>query len=103
MATLIKERYEILELLGIGGEGRIVKALDRRHDRQRLDERESQSWPRAYSQICPTGESLLVGLDQAPTGQLLLSRESKGRCHGHLIVAAATGCLGSVGHLATTT
>ena len=33
MAALIKERYEILELLGIGGEGRIVKAPDRRHDR----------------------------------------------------------------------
>ena len=35
MATraLIKERYEILELLGIGGEGRVVKALDRQHDR----------------------------------------------------------------------
>ncbi len=33
MATLINERYEILEFLGLGGEGRVVKALDRRHDR----------------------------------------------------------------------
>ena len=33
MATLIGERYEVLELIGIGGEGRVVKALDRRHDR----------------------------------------------------------------------
>ena len=33
MPTLIKERYEILELLGVGGEGRVVKALDRQHDR----------------------------------------------------------------------
>jgi serine/threonine protein kinase len=33
MATLIKERYEILELLAIGGEGRVVKALDRWYDR----------------------------------------------------------------------
>jgi serine/threonine protein kinase len=33
MTTLIRERYEVLGLLGIGGEGRVVKALDRRHDR----------------------------------------------------------------------
>ena len=31
MATLIGERYEILEALGAGGEARVVKALDRRH------------------------------------------------------------------------
>ena len=33
MPALIKERYEVLELLGIGGEARVVKALDRQHDR----------------------------------------------------------------------
>jgi serine/threonine protein kinase len=33
MARLINERYEIVKLLGVGGEGRVVKALDRRHDR----------------------------------------------------------------------
>jgi eukaryotic-like serine/threonine-protein kinase len=31
--TLIRERYEALETLGAGGEGRVVKALDRLHDR----------------------------------------------------------------------
>ena len=33
MPTLIKERYELLETLGAGGEARVVKALDRQHDR----------------------------------------------------------------------
>jgi serine/threonine protein kinase len=33
MSTLIKSRYETFELLGVGGEGRVVKALDRQHDR----------------------------------------------------------------------
>jgi eukaryotic-like serine/threonine-protein kinase len=33
MATLIGKRYEILEALGAGGEARVVKALDHRHDR----------------------------------------------------------------------
>jgi WD40 repeat protein/class 3 adenylate cyclase/tRNA A-37 threonylcarbamoyl transferase component Bud32/energy-coupling factor transporter ATP-binding protein EcfA2 len=33
MATLINERYEILEALGAGGEARVVKALDRQHGR----------------------------------------------------------------------
>src|SRR5665213_3309775 len=33
MATLIKERYELLETLGAGGEARVVKALDRQHGR----------------------------------------------------------------------
>src|SRR6201995_3606249 len=33
MATLIRERYEVLETLGAGGEARVVKALDRQHDR----------------------------------------------------------------------
>jgi class 3 adenylate cyclase/WD40 repeat protein/tRNA A-37 threonylcarbamoyl transferase component Bud32 len=31
--TLIRERYEPLERLGVGGEARVVKALDRQHDR----------------------------------------------------------------------
>src|SRR5918996_1229250 len=30
---LIKDRYEVVETLGAGGEGRVVKALDRQHDR----------------------------------------------------------------------
>lgn len=30
---LIKDRYEVLGTLGAGGEGRVVKALDRQHDR----------------------------------------------------------------------
>jgi WD40 repeat protein/class 3 adenylate cyclase len=30
---LIKDRYEVLGTLGVGGEGRVVKALDRQHDR----------------------------------------------------------------------
>jgi WD40 repeat protein/class 3 adenylate cyclase/tRNA A-37 threonylcarbamoyl transferase component Bud32 len=33
VATLIRERYEPLETLGGGGEARVVKALDRQHDR----------------------------------------------------------------------
>ena len=33
MATLIRERYEILETLGAGGEARVVKALDLQHGR----------------------------------------------------------------------
>jgi class 3 adenylate cyclase/WD40 repeat protein/tRNA A-37 threonylcarbamoyl transferase component Bud32 len=31
--TLVRGRYEVLETLGSGGEARIVKALDRQHDR----------------------------------------------------------------------
>ena len=30
---MIKDRYEILETLGVGGEARVVKALDRQHGR----------------------------------------------------------------------
>lgn len=33
MATVIRERYEVLETLGAGGEARVVKALDRQHGR----------------------------------------------------------------------
>ncbi|MGZ6578978.1 MAG: nSTAND1 domain-containing NTPase [Solirubrobacteraceae bacterium] len=33
MTTLIRERYELLETLGAGGEARVVKALDCQHDR----------------------------------------------------------------------
>jgi eukaryotic-like serine/threonine-protein kinase len=33
MPTLIRERYELLETLGAGGEGRVVTALDRQHGR----------------------------------------------------------------------
>src|SRR3954451_14704307 len=33
MPELLKNRYELLESLGAGGEARVVKALDRQHDR----------------------------------------------------------------------
>ena len=33
MLQVIKERYEVLETLGVGGEARVVKALDRQHSR----------------------------------------------------------------------
>jgi serine/threonine protein kinase/WD40 repeat protein len=33
MPVLIKDRYEVLETLGAGGEARVVKALDHQHDR----------------------------------------------------------------------
>ena len=33
MTTVVRERYELLETLGAGGEARVVKALDRQHGR----------------------------------------------------------------------
>jgi WD40 repeat protein/class 3 adenylate cyclase len=33
MTELVHDRYELLETLGAGGEGRVVKALDHQHDR----------------------------------------------------------------------
>src|ERR1700722_13847016 len=33
MARLIRDRYELLNTLGAGGEARVVKALDRQHGR----------------------------------------------------------------------
>ena len=33
MATLLRERYELLEVAGQGGEGRVLRALDHQHDR----------------------------------------------------------------------
>ena len=33
MAELLEDRYELLETLGVGGEARVVKALDRQHGR----------------------------------------------------------------------
>jgi WD40 repeat protein/class 3 adenylate cyclase len=33
MARLLRDRYELLETLGVGGEARVVKALDRQHGR----------------------------------------------------------------------
>ena len=33
MVHVIKDRYEVIESLGVGGEARVVKALDRQHGR----------------------------------------------------------------------
>jgi Protein kinase domain len=33
VADLLRDRYEPLEIVGVGGEGRVVKALDHQHDR----------------------------------------------------------------------
>ena len=33
MLTLVNDRYDVLAILGAGGEAQIVKARDRRHDR----------------------------------------------------------------------
>ena len=33
MLTLFRERYEVVGMVGAGGEATVVKALDRRHDR----------------------------------------------------------------------
>ena len=33
MLTIFRERYEVIETLGEGGEAQILKALDRQHDR----------------------------------------------------------------------
>src|SRR4051812_13856556 len=33
MTTMIRERYEVVATLGVGGEARVVKALDRQHGR----------------------------------------------------------------------
>src|SRR4051812_7568836 len=33
MTELLRERYELLEVVGQGGEGRVLKALDTQHDR----------------------------------------------------------------------
>lgn len=33
MTTLLRDRYEVIETLGVGGEARVVKALDHQHER----------------------------------------------------------------------